>query len=220
MDRMFGLSQDDAMRLLYLALLLVFLVGTGIGWRRTRPGSPISRFGAGFNFQHLGIWIAIALGLVTLYAYRAPLQRFAAPILQELDPGRVVEVTDADGAQGLSIARGRDGHFHIEAEANGTPVSFLVDTGASATVLTLKDAERAGIDVAALEFNRPVQTANGVALFAHADLRTLQIGPYRLNALNVGVMPEGAMETSLLGMNTIDRFNGWRIEGDRMVLTP
>jgi aspartyl protease family protein len=212
---MFGLGTDDTGQLLFLVTLLALLVGSalfGWGWRGTHPARR--------HIGHLLTWALIAVALVTLYAYRAPLQRFAAPVLQELDPSRAVEVTTADGIQGLSIARGRDGHFHIDASANGTPVSFLVDTGASTSVLTLRDAERAGIEIAGLEFTRPVQTANGLAFFAQTNLRTLEIGPYKLNSVPVGIMPEGALETSLLGMSTIDRFAGWRIDGNRMVLLP
>jgi aspartyl protease family protein len=104
--------------------------------------------------------------------------------------------------------------------ANSAAVRFLVDTGASTTVLTQADAARAGIDVASLAFNQPVQTANGVAFYASAFLDTLTIGPDRLASVPVGVMPAQAMDTSLLGMNTINRFSGWRVEGDRMVLVP
>jgi len=207
---MFGLNQDQALRVLYLVLLLVLVVGSGVfGWRRAR-----------LDVRHLIVWVLIGLGLVTAYTYRTPLQRIAAPVLQQLAPARVIEVTNADGAKELSIARGADGHFHIDAEANGTTVRFLVDTGASTTVLTRRDAERSGIDVNALQFNRPVQTANGIAMFARADLKSLQIGPYKLAPVSVSIMPEGALDTSLLGMSTIDRFKRWRVEGDRMVLVP
>lgn len=217
---MFGLGEDQSMRLLYLVLLLVFLVVFGWGWRRGRTNAPIARYGGGFNVRHLAIWALIVLGLVAAYAYRTPLLRLAGPVLQELDPSRVVEVTSADGTTELAIVRSGDGHFHIDAEANGTPVSFLVDTGASTTVLTLRDAERAGIDITSLQFNRPVTTANGIAFFASTELGSLEIGPYRLANVRVGIMPEGALETSLLGMNTINRFAGWRVDGDRMVLVP
>ena len=54
------------------------------------------------------------LGLVAVYAYRAPLMRFAAPVMLELDPSRVIEITDPDGGSELIVARGRDGHFHID----------------------------------------------------------------------------------------------------------
>jgi aspartyl protease family protein len=188
----------------------VFVLG-GVGLRR---GGRLAGLG------HLAVWLLVVLGLVIAFAYREPLLRFAAPVLAELDPSRVVEVTTAEGADELVIRRGPDGHFHVQAEVNDVPVRFLVDTGASSTVLTFADAERSGIDTAALEFNRPVQTANGLAFYARAAVRSLEIGPFRLSAMPVGVMPVETLQVSLLGMNTIDRFGSWRIEGDRMVLVP
>lgn len=207
---MFGLNGDESVRLIYLVLLLVFLVGA-LGFGRGRRGGRL---------RDLAVWVLIAVGLLVVYAYRAPLLRFAAPVLQELDPSRVVEVTGPDGARELVIARGADGHFHVDAKANGAEVRFLVDTGASATVLTKSDAERSGIQTAALQFDRPVQTANGIAFYARATLDSLDVGPYRLSSIAVGVMPDSALGTSLLGMNTIDRFAGWSVEGNRMVLRP
>jgi aspartyl protease family protein len=206
---MFSLNDDQLLHLLYLVALLAFVIAFA-GWRRNIGG----------GFRHLGIWALIGLGLVALYAYRAPLQRFAAPVLHELDPRRVVEVVDADGASELVIRRGPDGHFHLDADVNGVPVRFLVDTGATSTVLTLADAERSGVDTRALEFDRPVRTANGIAFYARAVVGSLEIGPFRLSHVAVGVMPENALDTSLFGMSTIDRFGGWRVAGDEMVLVP
>ena len=207
---MFDLDNDQLARLVFLGALLVFLLG-GMGLRRGQ-GEALAR--------HLAVWTLIVLGLITLYTYRAPLLRFAAPVLQELAPGRVVEVTNPEGAQELVIRRDPNGHFQLVADANETPIRFLVDTGASWTVLTYADAGRSGIDTDALEFNRPVQTANGVAFSARATLRSLEIGPFRLSNLPVGVMPADTLNISLLGMSTINRFGGWRIEGERMVLVP
>jgi aspartyl protease family protein len=207
---MSGLNNDDLVRLLYLVLLLLFVLG-GFRFRH--------RLGNGW-LRNLAFWALLLVALVAAYAYREPLLRFAAPVLQELSPSRVVEVTSADGASELMIARSGDGHFHVEADVNGVQVRFLVDTGATATVLTLADAERVGIDTATLEFDRPVQTANGIAFYARAAVDALEIGPYRVSPLTVGVMPQGSIDTSLLGMNVIDSFSGWRIEGDRMMLVP
>lgn len=207
---MFGLGGDESARLLYLVLLLAFLAG-GISFSRGRLGPQL---------RHLMVWALIVVALVAVYAYRAPLMRFATPILHELDPSRVVEITSPDGATELMIARGGDGHFHLNADVNGVPVEFLVDTGATSTVLTLRDAERVGIDTAQLNFNRPVSTANGMAFFAATTARSIDIGPYRLSGQPVGVMPADTLSTSLLGMSTINRFGGWRVEGNRMVLMP
>ena len=208
---MFGLDSDQTSRLVYLSALLALLAGSMVFGRSGRGGA---------NIRHLAIWALVALGLVALYAYREPVLRFAAPVLAELNPSRVVEVTSPTGGRELIISRSDDGHFHVDAEVNGADARFLVDTGASTTVLTMADAARAGIDVDALAFNRPVHTANGVAYYASATLDSLKLGPYDLGSVNVGVMPEQAMDTSLLGMNTIDRFSSWRVEGNRMVLVP
>ncbi len=205
---MFGFDDDQTLNLVYLLCLLVLVAGFA-GWRNVGGG-----------IRHLALWALIVIGLIAVYAYREPFLRFAAPVLQELDPSRVVEVVNADGARELVIRRGPDGHFHLDADVNGVPVRFMVDTGATSTVLTLPDAERSGVDTTALQFNRPVRTANGIAFYARAVLETLEIGPYRLSDVAVGVMPEEALDTSLLGMSTIDRFGGWRIEGGQMVLVP
>jgi aspartyl protease family protein len=207
---MLDLNDDQLLRLIYLSVLLLVLVGGSVGLGR-RAGSRLRDF---------AMWGLLGIALVVAYAYREPLMRFAAPVLRELDPSRVEVVAGADGAQELVVARGLDGHFHVEAEANGAPVRFLLDTGATATVLTLSDADRSGIDTGNLEFNRPVQTANGIAFYAPARLNTLEIGPFRLSSVAVGVMRDDALATSLLGMSTIDRFASWRIEGDRLVLVP
>ena len=207
---MFGLDNDQIARLVFLVALLAFLLG-GMGLRRGQGGAGL---------RHLAVWVLIVLGLVTIYTYRAPLLRFAAPVLQELAPGRFVEVTNSQGAQELVIRRDPNGHFQLVANANEASVRFLVDTGASSTVLTYADAGRSGIDTDALEFNRPVQTANGIAFSARATLRSLEIGPFRLSDLPVAIMPADALNISLLGMSTINRFGSWRIEGDQMVLVP
>ena len=207
---MLGLNDDQSLRFVYLTILLVMLVGS-IGLGRNRSAA---------KFRHLGVWVLVAIALVAMYAYRGPVLDAARPIIAELTPSHVVEVTGPEGEQQLVVRRSDDGHFHIDAEANGVPVRFLVDTGASTTVLTTADARRAGIDTSALSFSRPVQTANGTALYASATLDTLTIGPFRLASVQVGVMPDGAMDTSLLGMSTINLFPSWRVEGDRMVFTP
>jgi aspartyl protease family protein len=207
---MSGLDDDSLLEFVYLVALLALLLGA-FGFRRRR-------FAAGL--RHLTVWALVILALIAVYAYREPLLRFAAPVLDELSPSRVAVVTSADGARELVVRRGGDGHFHVAGETGGATIRFLVDTGASLTVLTRRDAERGGIDVDALNYTRPVQTANGRAFYAPARLEALSIGPYRLEELPVGVMPDGALDTSLLGMSTLDRFSGWRIEGDRLMLTP
>jgi aspartyl protease family protein len=205
---LFGLGEDAAGRLLYLVALLV-LVSAGLVHYRGQLPKALS---------HLGIWVLIIAVLVVAYAYRQPLMQVAAPVISELAPGRAVVVTAPDGVRSLTVARAGDGHFHVRGEVNGASVDFLVDSGASITTLSWHDAERAGLAVEGLRFDRLVQTASGTALAARARLNRLAIGPYVLSDVPISVMPRGTLGVSLLGMNVLDSFASWRVEGDRLVL--
>jgi len=206
----FGLSDEGLARLVYLAGLMI-LVGGGLRAYRNRLPQAL---------KHAGIWVLIFLVTVTIYAYRGPLLRLAGPVLSELNPDRAVVVTDPNGVRTLTVARSSDGHFNIEASVDGTDVRFLIDTGATGTVLSEQDAVRAGIAVDGLAFNRPIQTANGLAFEARTRIGRLEIGPFALRNVGVGVLRDEQLNTSLLGMNVLSRFASLKVEGDRLILTP
>ena len=206
----FGLADEGFARLVYLAGLMI-LVGGGLTAYRNRLPQAL---------KHAAIWVLVFAVMVTIYAYRGPLQRLAEPVLAELNPDRAVVVTDPDGVRTLSVARSSDGHFNIEASVDGTDVRFLIDTGATGTVLSERDAVRVGIAVDALAFNRPVQTANGLTFEARTRINRLEFGPFALRNVGVGVLRDDQLQTSLLGMNVLSRFVSLRIEGDRLILTP
>jgi aspartyl protease family protein len=206
----FGLTDEGLARLVYLVGLMI-LVGGGLRAYRNRLPQAL---------KHAAIWILIFLFMVTIYAYRGPLLRFAEPVLVELNPDRAVIVTDPDGIKTLTVARSSDGHFNIEANVDGADVRFLIDTGATGTVLSERDAVRAGISVDGLTFNRPVQTANGLAFEARARVGRLEIGPFALRNVGIGVLRDDQLNTSLLGMNVLSRFASLKVEDDRLILTP
>jgi aspartyl protease family protein len=207
---LFGLDGDRTAEMVYLVALLVLVAGGLSAYRNRWPKA----------IRHAGIWLLVFLGILTLYAYRGPIERFAAPVLAVLDPSRVVEVVEGDGRRTLQVARAADGHFRVEARVNGVPVEFMIDTGATGTALTTRDAERAGIAVEELRYDRPVQTANGVAFEARVRLDTVEIGPYRLRDVGAGILPPGRLNTNLLGLNVLDRFATWRMQDDRLILEP
>lgn len=207
---LFGLTDEGLARLVYLVGLMI-LVGGGLRAYRNRLPQAL---------KHAGIWVLIFLVMVTVYAYRGPLLRLAGPVLSELNPDRAVVVTDPNGVRTLTVARSSDGHFNIEANVDGADVRFLIDTGATGTVLSERDAVRAGIAVDALAFNRPIQTANGLAFEAQTRVGRLEIGPFALRNVGVGVLRDDQLNTSLLGMNVLSRFASLKVEGDRLILTP
>ena len=86
---------------------------------------------------------------------------------------------DDQGRAAVMLERMSNGHFEVRAEINGTPVTLLVDTGATNTVLSAADAGRAGIDPATLDYNVAVMTANGEARAARVTANEIRVGGHR-----------------------------------------
>jgi aspartyl protease family protein len=153
-------------------------------------------------------WGLIFLGFVAAYGLWDDIQSDFLPQQAVLEDGRQI-----------AIPRGRDGHFHLSIELDGTEVDFLVDTGASDVVLTKIDAERIGLDLDDLAFLGTARTANGEVRTAYTTIENVALGPVIFR--NVGVaVNSGEMSGSLLGMSYLDRFSRIEISGNEMRLTP
>lgn len=116
----------------------------------------------------------------------------------------------------IEIPRRMDGHYALTLEVNGTPVEFMVDTGASMVVLTQEDAKRVGIDPDDLQFYGSALTANGAVRTAPVTLDS--IGPFDDRDFRAWVN-EGELPQSLLGMSYLQRFASVEIRQGEMVLT-
>lgn len=123
----------------------------------------------------------------------------------------------ADGGQ-VSVPRHPDGHFYLTLDIEGTPVRFVVDTGATDMVLTREDAIRVGIDPDRLVYQGRARTANGEVRTARVRLDRVALGPVVDSRVPAWVN-EGRMDTSLLGMSYLQRFERLEIAGDRLVLS-
>ena len=115
------------------------------------------------------------------------------------------------------IRRSPDGLFYINARVNGAPVRFLVDTGASAIVLTKADAARAGILPDARAFSESADTAGGRTSMARIKLAHLTAGATERREVDAVIASEG-LGVSLLGQSWLSRLASLQIEGDRMVM--
>lgn len=128
------------------------------------------------------------------------------------------------GAQGsepepASLAKAADGHFWADALADGKPVHFLVDTGASSVSLTEKDAERLGLDPARLVYNQTVRTADGDSLAARVRLASLSVDGVRIDNVDALVIGRG-LPASLLGMSYLGRLSRFEATPSSLVLDP
>ena len=75
---------------------------------------------------------------------------------------QIAEQAENGASYELSIPAGKNGHFEVDAQANGQSVRFMVDTGATSIILTEEDARRAGIQPSSLRYSEQIRTANGV----------------------------------------------------------
>ena len=164
--------------------------------------------GAGFA------WIAIGALLVLGYSYRFEFHYAWQRIAGEIVPAAAIRT----GPRSFATRRADDGHFYIRGQVNGTSIRFLVDTGATTTVLGPRDAARIGIDPARLSFTQRFRTANGLVRGAPVTLPSLTIGPVLFRDVHASVN-EVPLGGPLLGISTLKLFKSWKVEDDRLTLT-
>lgn len=107
------------------------------------------------------------------------------------------------------------GHFLTNATVKGRSVRFLVDTGASLTVLSRADAKRIGLRY---RNGSKVQTAtaNGIVDGWRVSLDSVNIGSVTVYNVDAMVL-DTDLRIGLLGMSFLDRFN-MRRQGTTLVL--
>lgn len=186
----------DFARLAYLLLLIVAVGGfLLVEFRRDAAGTS----------RGVLAWVLIFIGVIGAAGLWEDVRGDVLPRQQVLENGRI------------EVPIGPDGHFHLTAEVNGSPVRFVVDTGASSLALSQRDAEQAGIDLNRLAFVGRAQTANGVVPTATVRLDSVQIGDIQDSSVTAVVI-RGEIDQSLMGMDYLRRFARVGFEGDTLVL--
>ena len=197
-------SERDRVRLVYLVLLLALVSTSILAGRRLRLRGMA---------QAAALWALIIAVLALGYTFREELGAIGARVAGEFLPHRGTAV----GEDEVRFPAGADGHFRVEALVDGTPVRFLVDTGASRVVLSPADARRIGFDPAGLHFTGFAETANGTVRTAAVRLGSVEIGPIRLHDLPASVN-QAEMRGSLLGMNFLERLRSFEIRDGTLIL--
>ena len=159
------------------------------------------------------IWALIALVLVVAYAYRFELRDMSQRILAELIPGRPVT-----RGRTVEIARGAGGGFSVSALVNGARVAMVLDTGASAVVLTQEAAKAAGLPIEVLNYSINVETANGRARAAPVTLDRVSVGGITERSVPALIAQGGQLRSNLLGMSFLNRLESWEVRGERLLL--
>jgi aspartyl protease family protein len=198
------MSGDDNANMIY-GLLCAMLLISSLAARRL----PLKQ-----TAKMALAWVAIFAGVFTLMLFRGEFAEIWKRA--KADFAGNTEIV-ANGS--MRIKKDDSGHFQVRASVNGVEVNFLVDTGATVTTLNPRDADNAKVDVDAGGFPVVAQTANGLATAQRGRIATLAIGPISRQDFPVHIA-EGLGDGNLLGMNFLSTLNGWRVEGDELVLNP
>lgn len=117
------------------------------------------------------------------------------------------------------VRRDDDGHYRITGRINGRDVTFLIDTGASVTVIDRAEADRLGLTVDPTMPRQRMITAGGEIAVAVANPINLEIGTIR-RANFVPWIGGEADGTNVLGVDWLNQLSSWRVEGGSLFLTP
>jgi aspartyl protease family protein len=167
----------------------------------------------GRTARHVALWVGVVVLLVASYVYRVRLEDVARRVETALLPGYAAPL----GGHEMSLAQAEDGAYYVNGRVNGQPVIFLVDTGASDIVLSPADAQRLGVDVNALRFDDPYETANGVGRGARYTAASLTVGDLRLSQVAMSIN-QAPMRTSLLGMTFFHRLEWFQFKDGQLLL--
>ncbi len=187
----------DPARLIYLLILGVAVAGYLIADNRASLGRMARQALA---------WGLIFIGVIAAYGLWKDIAPDIAPRQSLAQSGSI------------TVPRSSDGHFYLTLRLDGVPVRFVVDTGASAVVLSRQDARRIGLDPDRLIYAGRASTANGEVATALARVGTVELENLTDHDMRVQVNG-GEMEGSLLGMDYLRRFSRIEIAGDRLILT-
>lgn len=190
------MSTDQILQLTYLVLLAAAIGGSAIVAGRKEWGKMA---------QQAAIWALIFVGVIGAYGLWEDIRSDVAPQQSLVDTGTI------------AVPRSPDGHFHLTLDIAGTPVDFVVDTGATQVVLSQRDAERIGLDPDSLRFSGFARTANGEVRTAPVTLQTVSLEGIVDRDISA-VVNGGAMDGSLLGMSYLSRFERIEISGNQLVL--
>jgi aspartyl protease family protein len=150
----------------------------------------------------------LALGVLQVAAGPSALAAADAPL-------RGPQGSEPEAARLLKAA---DGHFWADAMLDGRKVHVLVDTGASSVSLTPRDAERLGLYMGGLVYDRSVRTADGDSLAARVKLKSVSVDGVQVADVDALVIGRG-LPASLLGMSYLGRLSRLEASPTTLVLT-
>ena len=183
----------------YLLMAMMLVLGSLMARRE-----PVARL-----FTMALAWVAIFGAGFVLFTFRDNLGWVAQRLKAE------AVGTPVEQGRETRIPMAIDGHFWVEAELNGKPVKFLIDSGATMTTIDRDTATRAGVEISPRK-DQFVRTGNGIIRVSSGRADELQVGGISRN--DVGLQVAENDDLNVLGMNFLSSLSRWGVEGRWLVL--
>lgn len=186
------------------ALLLIVLIAAGLIARCL----PLRQYA-----KMIGAWIAIFFLIFVIFSFRPEMAMMWDRVKGELT-GAPRQSMEGDK---LRLVRQDDGHFWLRASINGVNADFMVDSGATVTAMSDALARKTNVELDGRKIL--LETANGQIEARTGNVAEFRIGDFQVDDLDV-VVGDNFGDVNVVGMNFLDSFASWKVQGDVMELTP
>ena len=160
-------------------------------------------------------WIAIFAALFAIFSFRFEFMSIWERVKVDISGTAGQSVS----SEAIELRRQDDGHYWLQVNVKDRPVRFMIDSGATITAINATTANETGVEVDANGYPIILGTANGRVAAKRGIVRSLTVGPHRIQDHQV-VVSENFGDTNVLGMNFLDSMQSWRVEANIMVLQP
>ncbi len=133
---------------------------------------------------------------------------------QQNNPNQDIATKWSDNSAEVTLKRNRYGHYLVTGLINNSPVTFLVDTGATLISIPEELASRLQLKKG---FPRQSRTANGSITVYDTRLNSVAIGAIELKNIRASINPHMHGDEVLLGMSFIKHLEITQ-KGDQLTL--
>ena len=189
-----------------------------VGNSATIRRGEVQRMSAGTGITHSEFNASETEGVEFLQIWVLPDQRGHKPGYEQKPLSGNVKnafglIASGDGREdSVSLNQDQRGQYRVRGAINMSPVTFLVDTGASLIAMSERHARAVGLDYSQAEVGK-VQTAQGLANAYFTNLAQVSIGGIMLHNVKATVITGDYPTDVLLGMSFLNQVNMRDMEG-------
>ena len=156
------------------------------------------------NLQSLLIWVLIFFGAMACYYIWDDIQ---TNIQNNKESFQLI----SDNT--IIIGKKTDGHFYLTMEINNHPITFLVDTGATRTIISKSDMLVLLKTVTYLPTQKKLETANGIIVANEIKIGEIEVYGNPIEPSNLLVVSKDFQgpKVSLLGLDLLNKFKNFEI---------